>query len=631
MSSLLLGRLRCASIASGHDDEPASTNRLRFRSTLFSVCLQRTDDPMITNPLTALAVIMIAAALAQWVSARLRLPSVLFLLAVGVAASPFLDPDELFGDLLFPAVGLGVAVLLFEGGASLKWRSIGAAKAPVLRLVTVGALLTWIIASIAGAVVLDLDRGPALLLGAILIVSGPTVVMPLLRVVRPREPSASILRWEGILIDPIGAGLAIVVLDALLEEQGVWQAVWLIVTTFGAGLAVGLAFSVIVIEALRRRLIPDHLQVNLTLAVVVGSYALANLTRPEAGLVAVTALGMAFANQRRAPSAHIVEFNEHLGAAILGVLFIVLGARVDLAAVWDNMVASLIIIAVLVVVARPVAVYASTAGTSVDARHRRFLMTLAPRGVVAAAVASLFAVELEQQGIDPGPLVPVVFTVVVGTVALAGFGATAAARRFRVARPEANGIALIGGGPFAIGLARELLTAGVTTIHVGLTDEDERAAAQEGQLVYQGRLDSEEFSEAMTELGIRQAVALSGIDHLDMFALGQIAEVVGSEQLYGLHDPSRRGGELASQAISPVAVLPQEYTPERVHHLTESGVGVRTVIAAWSGLPGWLPICGIDAQTKQVMFNIIPDQLADDDLVIQIGPGLNTNLELRHN
>jgi len=584
---------------------------------------------LITNPLTALAVIMGAAAAAQWVSARLRLPSVLFLLAVGLAASPFIDPDALFGDLLFTGVGLGVAVLLFEGGASLKWRSIGTAKAPVIRLVTVGALITWIIASLAAFFILDLDRGLALLLGAILIVSGPTVVMPLLRVVRPREPSASILRWEGILIDPIGAGLAIVVLDTLLEEQGLADVLWLIVTTFGSGLIVGLALSLVVIEALRRRLIPDHLQVNMTLAVVVGSYALANLIRPEAGLVAVTVLGMAFANQRRVPSAHIVEFNEHLGATILGILFIVLGARVDLAAVIDNLIPSLIIIGILVVVARPLAVYASTAGTSVDARHRRFLMTLAPRGVVAAAVASLFAVELDHQGVDPGPLVPVVFTVVVGTVLLAGLGAKTAANRFRVARPQANGVALIGGGPFAIGLARELLTAGITTIHVGLTDEDERAAAQSGQLVFQGRLDGEEFHEAMTELGIRQAVALSGIDHLDMFVLGQIAEVVGTEHLYGLHDPSRENEEMASKMIAPVAVLPEEYTPERVHYLTESGVGVRTVIAAWAGMPGWLPVCGIDSQSQQVIFNVDLNELADDELVIQIGPGLNTTREYR--
>ena len=249
--------------------------------------------------------------------------------------------------------------------------------------------------------------------------------------------------------------------------------------------------------------------------------------------------------------------------------------------------------------------------------------------MVAAAVASLFAVELEHHDVDPGPLVPVVFTVVVGTVLLAGLGAKSAANRFRVARPEANGVALIGGGPFAIGLARELLTAGITTIHVGLTDEDERAAAQSGQLVFQGRLDGEEFHEAMTELGIRQAVALSGIDHLDMFVLGQIAEVVGSEHLYGLHDPSRIEEDMTSKVFAPVSVLPEEYTPERVHYLTESGVGVRTVIAGWAGLPGWLPVCGVDTNIHQVIFNVDPNQLADEDLVIQIGPGLNTSREYR--
>lgn len=573
---------------------------------------------MIDEPLTAIAVILLTAMLCQLVATRLNVPSVLFLLVAGVSLSNVIDPDEILGELLFTGVGLGVAVLLFEGGTGLHWDRLRQGKVPVLRLVTIGAAIAWAVGTLAATLVLDVDTELAVLIGAILIVSGPTVVMPLLRVVRPRQPTSSILRWEGILIDPVGAGIAIVVLDAIIEQRSPGRILLQVLTTFIAGLAIGGAAAWLLLAALRLRLVPDHLQIPATLAVLVGAYAASNALRPEAGLIAATVLGMAFANQRRAPAAHIAEFNENLGSIILGVLFIVLGARVDLEAIQAYLPESLFIIAALVVVARPASVLASTIGTGLDWRERWFLMTLAPRGVVAAAVASLFALELEAHDLDPGPLVPVVFTVVVGTVVLTSIGARFAAGRLRVAQPDPTGVALIGGGDFAIELANALESRHVPTIHVGLDDHEAAQAAERGQLVYQGRLDSQDFGEAMEAVGVGTAIALSGSDHLDGFVTERLARVIGSENLYGLRSTDTSGEEPGTaHAVSTRTVLP-ELTAADIEGLLHDGYRIK-VSAGHQPIPRWLTIGRID-EVGRITFDPSTENAADTDLLIQFGP-----------
>ena len=573
---------------------------------------------MIDDPLNAIAIIVVTAAACQVVASRLDVPSVLFLLVAGVALSSVLDPDAIFGDLLFTAVGLGVAVLLFEGGTSLNWSRLRTGKAPVLRLVSVGALIAWICGSGMAALALDVELELAILLGAILIVSGPTVVIPLLRVVRPRQPTAAILRWEGIVIDPIGAGIAIVVLDAIIEERSVGRILLRVITTFVAGAAVGAMASAVVILALRAQLVADHLQIPATLALLVGSYAAANALRPEAGLIAATVLGMSFANQRRTPAAHIAEFNENLGAIVLGVLFIVLGARVDLDAIVENLPASLAIIAVLVLIARPATVIASTLGTGLSWRHRGFLMVLAPRGVVAAAVASLFALELEHHDIDPGPLVPVTFTVVVGTVTLAGLAARFAADRLRVAQPDPNGVALIGGGTFALDLADILNDHGIPTIHIGLDEDDAEAAANRGQLVYQGRLDTDEFPETIRAVGVASAVALSGSEHLDGYATERIARVIGTTNLYGVENPEVDATIGTTQTTTIQTILPADLTADVLTQLRSDGYGL-SMSPGHRPRPNWLTIGRID-DDNAVIFDPDPTGAGDGDLLVQFGP-----------
>ncbi len=573
---------------------------------------------MITDPLAALATIVVVAAVCQLLASRLNVPSVLFLLVAGVALSSVVDPDELFGELLFTLVGLGVAVLLFEGGTSLNWQQLRTGKGPVVRLVTIGALIAWMTGAAVSALVLDEPTEIAVLLGAILIVSGPTVVIPLLQVVRPREPVASILRWEGIVIDPVGAGVAIVVLDAIIEERSPGRILLRVLTTFAAGVLVGAVASGLVLVGLRRQVIADHLQVPATFAILIGAYAAANLLRPEAGLISATLLGVAFANQRRAPAAHIAEFNENLGATVLGVLFIVLGARVNLSAIADNLVPSLVIIGALVLVARPASVIASTIGTGLSWRDRGFLMVLSPRGVVAAAVASLFALELEHHDLSPGPLVPITFTVVVGTVLITGLVARFAAGRLRVARPDPNGVALVGGGRFSIELADLLQRYRIPTLHIGLEEANAAAAADRGQLVYQGRLDTEAFPETVEAVGIGAAVTLSGTDHLDAYASERLAEVIGRANLYGVSNPEVEAVPGTTQTVAVQTVLPPHLTADELDALLDAGHRLRTSPSDHLR-QDWLTIGRIDLEGR-VIFDTDPDNARGGDQVIQFGP-----------
>ena len=581
---------------------------------------------MISDPLSGLAVIAVAALIAQWLGARVGVPSVLFLLGAGVAVGPFLDPDELFGDVLFSAVGVGVAVLLFQGGTSLQWRKLTLGRAPVLRLVTIGAVIAWAVGAIAAAVVLDVDIGIAILIGAVLIVSGPTVMMPLLQVVRAREPVDSILRWEGILIDPIGAALAVVVLDALVEDRSPGRIAIRISTTAGAGLAVGAVVAVVLIWTLSRRLISDQLHVPATFAALLAAYAVANELRPEAGLIAATVLGIAFANQRGAPASHIAEFNDHLGTSVLGMLFVVLGARIELGAIVDHLAQSTIIAGALMLIARPLSVIAATIGGKTTWRTRGFLMALAPRGVVAAAVASLFALELEHQGIDPGPLVPVVFTVVVITVTVASLTASLAARRLLIAQPEPHGVALIGGGAFAIAFATELGRLHVPTIHIGLDTEHQPKAIARGQRIYDGRIDSDDFHNTISNMGLSAGVALSGVDHLDRYTTERLATTLHTSNLYRLADPTPADDKDAatSHAVDPRLILPDYITAEHLTHLMANGTNIRTARNSHRRGIGWLTICRVD-RTGTLTFDQDPTAAADTDWLIQLGPDLTNH------
>ncbi|MEZ6183517.1 MAG: cation:proton antiporter [Planctomycetota bacterium] len=363
---------------------------------------------LLVNPefvLVHMAVILVLGIGAQWVAWRTRIPGILLLLLAGFLAGPvaqqlathgwlpggmFLDPDTLFGrKLIGPMVSLAVGVILYEGGLTLQLREIREVGPVIRNLVSIGAVVTWLLAAAAARWILGMTGGLALLLGAILVVTGPTVIGPLLRQVRPQGPVGSALKWEGIVIDPIGATLAVLVFEVVRGSNTPWGTVFGFAETAVYGGGLGLLGAGILIFALKRHLIPDMLENAFSLALVFAIFAGANVLHHEAGLLATTVMGIVLANQKSVTVHHIIHFKENLRVLLLAVLFVVLSARVDLDVLLQALnwrVAGFV--AALILVVRPATVAVSTAGPSLEPQGEDLPLLDGPRGIGRRRVRS---------------------------------------------------------------------------------------------------------------------------------------------------------------------------------------------------------------------------------------------------
>ena len=375
------------------------------------------------SPFMQPALLLVLGMLAQWLAWRLHMPSILFLLLAGLLAGHFgwLNPDRLLGDLLKPVVGFSVGLILFEGSLSLRLEELRQSGQVVWRLITTGTVVTWILASLAGWLLLDFSPGLAILLGAILTVTGPTVVLPLLDYVKPTGKAGHILKWEGILIDPVGAMLAVFVFETLLNIGSgtlLTQIVMGVLKTITLSAVIGLTSGLIFNTLIERRLIPEFLQNPMALTAVLATYAIANLVQQESGLVAVTVMGVMLANRRQSDIRNIVQFKEDLRVLLLSVLFVMLAARLDI----DNLMhlgkQALWFAGLLIFIIRPFSVWLCTRNSELSWQEKTYLACIAPRGIVAASVSAVFALELSHAGyFDADRLSLVVFLVILCTVA----------------------------------------------------------------------------------------------------------------------------------------------------------------------------------------------------------------------
>ena len=397
---------------------------------------------MTDSVLVGLALIPVLAVAAQLLAVRLALPSIVVLLAVGfLAGAPSwgLDPDELLGDTLFPFVSLAVAVILFEGGLTLRIAEIrGGTHKVVRRLLGLGVVATWAAIAIIAVLVLDVAPTLAVLIGAILVVSGPTVVGPLLDFIGIGGRTGSILRWEGILVDPIGAIVAILVLHAIDAGESFSSSEGVVgfVESVGWGAVVGVAGAALLLYLLYVADLPRSLQAVTTLATVLGVFVAAGVLREDSGYVSVVLMGAIMANQSRVETREIHEFKETIGLLLTGVLFIILSARISPGELADAAGPALVLLAFVVIVIRPLAAWLSCLGSRLDWRERTLIASLAPRGIVAASTASIASISLADDnvlGLDL--LVPTVFIVIVGTVTIYGIGTPILARALGLAGP----------------------------------------------------------------------------------------------------------------------------------------------------------------------------------------------------
>lgn len=498
---------------------------------------------METQVITILAGIGVIALACQWVAWAVKLPAILFLLVAGLLAGPligWLEPDVLFGDLLFPLVSLSVAVILFEGALTLDLQEIRGHGRVVRNLVSIGVMVTWIITTLATHSLIGFDWPLAILFGAVTVVTGPTVIVPMLRTVRPTAAVGKVLRWEGIIIDPIGALLAVLVFQFIISGRG-GAAFGDTLLNFGAmvtiGTVLGAAAGQGLGEVLRRHWLPEYLHNLGTLAVLFGVFALSNVLKHESGLLTVTVMGMWLANMRNVHIDEILDFKESLSVLLISGLFIILAARIDVADFALLGWGALGVFLTIQFIARPAKVLVSAWGSKLTWRERGLLAWIAPRGIVAAAVAALFALRLEsvahpELAEQARLLVPLTFAVILGTVVLQSATARQVAVWLKVAEPVPRGLLIVGANPVARAIGKALVEHNFLVVLTDTVWRNVRAARMDGLNVYYGNPASEHADRHLNLIGIGQLLALSPYGELNALASLKYRLEFGRDKIY---------------------------------------------------------------------------------------------------
>jgi NhaP-type Na+/H+ or K+/H+ antiporter len=525
-----------------------------------------------------LALVIVVAVLAQWLAWQLRVPSILVLLLVGFGLGQLASADEVLGrDVLFGGVTITVGIILFEGSLSLRISHVRDLGRPVIRLCTVTVALAWALITFS-ALAVGFAFEVALLVGAILVVTGPTVIAPILRQLRPTRRVSSLLRWEGIVVDPIGAVLALLVFQGVVSG-GLGNALPTVLATLGKTLLVGFGVALALGYALdflmRRHAIPDFLHGVVFLAAAVGALMASNLIQPDSGLLTVTVLGVFLGNRPDLHLEHVREFKEHLQVLFVGGLFVVLAGRVTPQQVWDVAPTALVFLLLLVLVVRPVSVLLGLLGTRVSREERTLLAFMAPRGIVAASITSIFALELAHAGEklaakasaasgaaaasyaaqardlqrlagEAQQLVPLVFVVIVLTVTIYGFGVGRLAEKLRLATTSPQGVLFAGVSRWVVEAAKLLDGLGVPTLIVAREYLDLGRARMAGLNTVTANILSEFAVQDMDLAGMGSLVACTRDDEHNATAAREFARTLGRANVYQLRRSEQGGGRASS-------------------------------------------------------------------------------------
>ncbi|WP_321494864.1 sodium:proton antiporter [uncultured Desulfobacter sp.] len=494
------------------------------------------------DTLIQVAGILVAAAACQWLAWRVKIPGIVFLLVTGIMAGPVLgvlNPEKMMGDLFFPFVSMSVALILFEGSLTLDFAQIRGLHTVVRNMVSYGMLVTWIITALAARLGVGLSWQISVLLGAITSVSGPTVIVPMLRTVRPNQNIANILRWEGIIVDPIGAAMAVLAYEFIISgsaRQALGHTMLVFIRLVATGTAIGAVCGYGFGMAIRKHWIPEFMHNLFAFSLVLGAFAFSNHLQHESGLVTVTVMGIWLANMKDVGIEDILDFEEHISILLISVLFIILAARLNI----DELIAlgwgmSFLFIAIQFL-ARPMNIMVSSIGSSLTWPERHMLAWIAPRGIVAAAISALFATQLQKAGYpDAGVLVPLTFFIIISTVMVQSVTARPLARWLKVAEPTPNGFIIIGANQLARGIGKALMALGFQ-VQLADTGWDQVIRAKnEGLPTYFGNPVSEHADRHIQLVGVRGVLAMFPHEAVNVAAAIHYRLEFGTDKIYILH------------------------------------------------------------------------------------------------
>jgi len=491
------------------------------------------------HPAFTLALALAAGIFAQSLARHVRVPGIVLLLAAGAGLGPdglgWVRPDAL-GTGLIATVELAVAVILFEGGLNLDIRRLRREQAAIRRLITWGALVTLVGGALAVSWAFGWPLMRSLLFGSLVVVTGPTVIGPLVRGLRLRPRVATVLEAEGVLIDPIGAILAVLMLELAIapdpESQLGGAVRFLIQIAFGAGAGALTGFALAMVLRVRR-LVPEGLENGFVLAAVLLLFQGCDLLVTESGILAVTVAGVVVGNLRSSVDRDLREFKDQLTVLLIGLLFVLLGADVRIAEVVALGREGLWVVALLVLVVRPLGVWLCTAGSELTVRERMFVSWIAPRGIVAAAVASVTANALADSGDAAGnELRALVFLTIAGTVLLAGVTAAPVASLLGVRLPGRDRIAILGADGLGLCLGKWLRSRDVQVVFLDSNPEHVRQAQEaEIPVVFGDAIQERTMQRARFE-SIGSVVGLTPNQVLNSVFVSRARELFGVPQGY---------------------------------------------------------------------------------------------------
>ncbi|NOX84122.1 MAG: sodium:proton antiporter [Alphaproteobacteria bacterium] len=517
------------------------------------------------NLVLAFALIGVLGIGAQWLAWRFNLPAIVLMAIAGVVAGPVLGifgppgadgqppMEALFGEFYQPLIAIAVAVILFEGGLQLNFSELRGLTRGVGRLVFPGVAIAWALGAGAAYYIVGLSWQVALLFGGIMVVTGPTVIIPLLRQSKLDARPATLLKWEGIVNDPIGALLAVLVYEFIIFGNGGHASPGEIIGSIvmASALAGGLGFAIgrLAASSFRRGWVPEYLKPPVLLALVLVCFETANLLQHEAGLLAVTAMGVTMANARIASINELRLFKENIVVILVSGVFIILTANLTFESFRDLDWSAFWYLVAMLFIVRPLTVFVSTIGAGLPWQERLLVGWIAPRGVVAVAVSSFFGAALVTAGFaDGAKLIPLAFAMVFATVIAHGFTIGPLAKALGLASRERPGVLIAGASPWSVALAAKLKELEIPVMVADASWRRLQPARLADVPTYYGEILSEVTEHHLDLNRFGYLLALSGNEAHNALVSTDLAPELGRAAIYQVN--ARGKDEEDRQALS---------------------------------------------------------------------------------
>jgi NhaP-type Na+/H+ or K+/H+ antiporter len=512
-----------------------------------------------------LASLVILGIAAQWIAWRTKVPAILPLILIGLFFGPvsslfeadgskWIEPvyDPELGEGLFPGeslfyfVSLSIGIILFEGGLTLKLKEIKVVGPTIMRIISVGSLITFIGGALGVHFLLELSWQISFLFSGLIIVTGPTVIAPILRNLPLRKNVATVLKWEGILIDPIGALVAVLVYDFIIsgeEEMFTIHAVISFLKIVIVGISLGFTAAHLLNIMIKRKLIPHYLLNIFTLALVLGIFVESDILEHESGLLSVVIMGMVLGNLNVPELKNILDFKESISILLISILFILLAANFnieDLYLLLDWRV--LILFLFIILILRPISVFASSYQSTLNYKEKIFISWVGPRGIVAAGVASLFGIKLTGKVEGAEYIAPLVFMVVAGTVLINATTARIVAKWLGVVKDKADGILIVGANTAARLIGQYMQSQGKSVVLIDRSANLVEKAKEAGLVALEEDIYSDTLTDNYELLEIGEVMAMTGSADVNEYALTRFEKQLGVSNLHRLITPEELKG-----------------------------------------------------------------------------------------